>query len=151
MNAGKVILERFSCRDYKDKKISNKHLAKILEAGIKSPNAGNLQCWKFVVVNDLNIKEQITKASLNQRWMMQAPLFIVVCSNLGKLKRYYPGKYKLYAIQDTAIASENMMLMAYSLDIKSCFVGGFDEKAIKRILRLPDDVGGLYNNNPWLL
>ena len=139
MNIKKAINERFSCRGYKSKRISDKDLNKILEAGINAPNAGNLQAWRFVVVNKEDVKEKITKASLDQRWMMQAPLFVVVCSDLKKLKTYYPDKFKLYAIQDTSIAAENMMLMAFSLNIKSCFISAFDEKAVKRILRLPDD------------
>ena len=140
MDIGKAIDGRFSCREFKNKKISEKDINKILEAGIKAPNAGNLQCWKFVIVNKEEIKGLITKAALDQRWMMQAPIFIVVCSDLKKLKTYYPGKYKLYAIQDTSLAAENIMLMAHSLRIGSCFVGAFDEKAVKRILRLPDGV-----------
>lgn len=140
MNTEKAINERFSCRKYNSKKISNKDLNKILEAGIRAPNAGNLQAWKFVMITKDDIKEQLTKAALDQRWMMQAPVFIVVCSDLNKLKRYYPEKYKLYAIQDTSLAAENMMLMAFSLNIKSCFIGAYDEKAVKRILRLPDAV-----------
>jgi nitroreductase len=140
MNISKAIEERFSCRSYRNKKISDKSLNKILEAGIRAPNAGNLQAWKFVLVNKEDVKEQITKAALDQRWMMQAPVFIVVCSNLNKLKTYYPGKYRLYAMQDTSLAAENIILMAYSLKIKSCFIGAFDEKAVSRILRLPDDI-----------
>ena len=140
MNTEKAINERFSCRTYKNKKILNKDLNKILEAGIRAPNAGNLQAWKFIIVDKEDVKEKITKAALNQRWMMQAPIFIVVCSDLTKLKRYYPEKHKLYAIQDTSVAAENIMLMALSLNIKSCFVGAYDDKAVKRILRLPDDV-----------
>tara|TARA_Y100000034_G_scaffold39775_1_gene49030 strand:- start:206 stop:724 length:519 start_codon:yes stop_codon:yes gene_type:complete len=140
MNIEKAIDGRFSCREFKNKKISDKDLNRILEAGTKAPNAGNLQCWKFVVVNQEEIKSLVTKAALDQRWMMQAPLFVVVCSDVGKLKKYYPGKYKLYAIQDTSIAAENIMLMAFSLKIGSCFVAAFDEKAIKRVLRLPEGV-----------
>ena len=140
MNIEKVISERFSCRKYKNKKISDKHLNEILEAGIKAPNAGNLQCWKFIIITKEDIKEQLTKAALDQRWMMQAPILIVVCSDLNNLKRYYPEKHKLYAIQNTSVAAENIILMAYSLKIKSCFVSAFDEKAVKRILRLPDGV-----------
>lgn len=140
MNIEKIISERFSCRGYKNKKISNKDLNIILEAGIKAPNAGNLQAWKFVVVDKEEIKEQITKVALDQRWMMQAPLFIVICSDLNKLRRYYLAKYKLYAVQDTSLAAENIMLMAFSMKIKSCFVGAFDDNAVKRILRLPDHI-----------
>lgn len=140
MNIEKAISERFSCRTYKNKKVSNKDLNKILEAGMRAPNAGNLQSWKFVVVESEDVKEKITKAALNQRWMMQAPLFIVICADLNNLKRYYPGKYKLYAAQETALAAENIMLMAFSLKIKSCFISAFDEKAVKRVLRLDNKV-----------
>jgi len=140
MNVEKAILERFSCRKYKKKTISNKDINTILEAGIRAPNAGNLQAWKFVIVDKEDVKEKITKAALDQRWMMQAPIFIVICSDFKKLKKYYPEKYKLYAIQDTSCATENIMLMAHSLNIKSCFVGAYDQKAVKRILRLPEGV-----------
>ena len=140
MNISKAIEERFSCRTYKTKKISDKSLNKILEAGIKAPNAGNLQAWKFVVVSKEDVKEQLTKASLDQRWMMQAPVFIVVCYDLKKLNKYYPNKYNLYAVQETSLAAENIMLMAFSLKVKSCFISAFDENAVKRVLRLPDDI-----------
>ena len=125
---------------YKNKKISDKDLNKILTAAINAPNAGNLQACKFILVDKQDIKEQLTKASLDQRWMTQAPIFIVVCSDLKKLKKYYPNKFKLYAIQDTSLASENLMIMAHALKIGSCFVSAFDEKSVKRILRLPDEV-----------
>lgn len=140
MNISKVIEERFSCRSYKDKKISDRILNQILEAGINAPNAGNLRSWKFIVVNKEDTKEQITKSALDQRWMMQAPLFVVICSDLKKLNKYYPNKYNLYAVQETSLAAENIMLMAFSLKVKSCFISAFDENAVKRILRLPDDI-----------
>ena len=140
MNTVKVISERFSCRKYKNTKISDKVLNAILEAGIRAPNAGNLQAWRFVIVNDNDKKEKLTEAALDQRWMMQAPTFIIICSDLNKLKRYYPERYKLYAIQDTSVAAQNIMLMAYSLKIGSCFVGAFDEKKVKRVLRLDKGV-----------
>lgn len=140
MDISKSIFGRFSCRYYKDKKIKDKYISRILEAGLNAPNSGNLQACKFIVINNSSVKEKITKASLDQRWMMQAPVFVVICSNSTKLKTYYHSKYELYSIQDTSLAAENMMLMAFSFDIKSCFVSAFDDNAIRRILKLPDEV-----------
>jgi len=136
MDLTKAIDERFSCRRYLAKKISNENLDKILKAAIKAPNAGNLQSFRFVVVSKESLKEEITSACLDQRWMMQAPAFIVICSDLNALKEYYPKKYELYGIQDTSLAAQNIMLTAYSLKIKSCFVSSFNEKMMKRILNL---------------
>ena len=136
MNIVKAISERFSCRRYKNKKISEKNLGAILEAGIRAPNSGNVQAWRFVIIDKPDTKEKLTEAAVDQRWMMQAPILIVVCSDLNKLKKYYPERYKLYAIQDTAVAAQNILLMAHSLNIGSCFVSAFDEKKVKRVLRL---------------
>ena len=80
MNVTKALNERFSCRLYKNKNISDKILNKILTAAINAPNAGNLQACKFILVDKQETKEQLIKASLDQRWMTQAPIFIVVCS-----------------------------------------------------------------------
>ena len=140
MNVRNAINGRFSCRTYKNKKISDKYLNRILEAGMNAPNAGNLQACNFIVIEKNEKKEDITKAALDQRWMMQAPLFVVICSDLKKLEKYYPDRHKLYAIQDTSLAAENIMIMAFSFDIKSCFISAFDEEAVRRILRLPDHV-----------
>ena len=141
MDVEKAIFSRFSCRLYKSKAIKDKFLNMILEAGLNAPNSGNLQACKFIVVNDESIKEKITKAALDQAWMMQAPLFIVICSDLEKLKKYYPERYNLYSVQETSLAAENIMLMAFSLSIKSCFVSAFDDNAVRRALRIPDEIG----------
>jgi len=140
MNLDKAINERFSCRKYLARKISNENLNKILKAGIRAPNAGNLQSFRFLVIKDEKTKEKLTSACLDQRWMMQAPLFIVICADLKTLKEYYTNRYKLYSIQDTALAAQNIMLTAFSLDIKSCFISSFDEKSIKRVLNLKQNL-----------
>ncbi len=141
MDVQKAIFGRFSCRKYSNKKINDGDLSRIIESGLNAPNSGNLQCSKFIVVNDDSKKKELTKACLDQRWMLQSPVFVVVCSDLKKLKTYYEKKYRDYAIQDTSLAAENIMLMAHSLNIKSCFISAIDDNAVKRILRIPDDVG----------
>ena len=141
MDIQKAIFGRFSCREYSDKRVKDSYLSKILEAGLNAPNSGNLQCCKFIVVNDDSKKKELTKASLDQKWMNQAPIFIVVCSDLKKLKTYYEKNYETYGIQDTSLAAENIMLMAHSFNIKSCFISAIDDNAVRRILRIPEDVG----------
>ena len=141
MDVEKAVFGRFFCRSYRGKKIKDKHLSRIVEAGLNAPNSGNLQCCKFIIVNDASKREKIAKASLDQGWMNQAPVLVVICSDLKKLKTHYLNKYELYAVQDTSLAAENIMLMAHSLKINSCFISAFDENAVKRVLRIPDEVG----------
>ncbi|MBL7148018.1 MAG: nitroreductase family protein [Nanoarchaeota archaeon] len=140
MEVFKAIENRFSCRSYNGKKVSENNLKRILDAGIKAPNAGNLQCWRFFIINTEEKKEGLCKSALNQRWMMQAPVFVVVCGDLTNEKRFYKKKGEDYLMQDCAAAIENMLLSATALGINSCWVGAFDDNAAKRVLKLPDHI-----------
>ena len=57
----RVILERRSVRKYKDKQVPENMVRRILEAGRFSPSAGNCQPWKFVVVRDRDIIEEMER------------------------------------------------------------------------------------------
>jgi len=48
----RVILERRSVRRYQDRQVPEKLVRRILEAGRFAPSAGNSQPWKFVVIRD---------------------------------------------------------------------------------------------------
>ncbi|MCD4666478.1 nitroreductase family protein, partial [archaeon] len=105
-----------------------------------APNAGNLQVWRFVIVDDEEVKVKLMQSCLHQDWMLKAPIFIVVCADLEDIKRYYPKKGEIYAIQDCSAATQNILLAATKLDINSCWVGSFDENAISKCLSLPNTV-----------
>ena len=46
------IKKRTCVRKYKNKKIEEEKIIKILEAGVAAPNAGNLQYWRFIIVRN---------------------------------------------------------------------------------------------------
>ena len=140
MDVFKAIEDRFSCRSYNGKKIHENYIKKILDAGVKAPNAGNLQCWRFFIIDSEEKKEELCKSALRQKWMMQAPVFIVVCGDPTNQTRFYKKRGDLYLIQDCAAAAENMLLSATALGIKSCWVGAFDENAVQRVLKLPNHI-----------
>ena len=54
-------------------------IARLLESAVLAPSAGNQQPWFFYVVKNLEIKEQLVEAALGQRFLMDAPVVIVVC------------------------------------------------------------------------
>ena len=64
MNIDDVLEERRSIRDYSNKAVSWKQVSEILNAATYSPSSGNLQNWRFIVVNDKNRREQISIACL---------------------------------------------------------------------------------------
>jgi len=73
--------------------------------------------------------------------MEKAPIHIIICSEPEKYKRFYGVRgERLYNIQGCAAAVENILLSAHSLGLGACWVGAFDDDAIRRILTVPEHV-----------
>ncbi|MEA3378587.1 MAG: nitroreductase family protein [Nanoarchaeota archaeon] len=134
------ILGRRSIRRYKTKPVPVEVLGDILDIARFAPSAGNLQNWQFVIVKDSVKKKEIASACLEQNWMMQAPVLIVICNKYEKVKKLYGKLGKMFSIQDCAIVAANIMLLAKDHSLDTCWVGAFDNEAIQRILELPDSV-----------
>ena len=125
-----VILSRRSIRKYDDKDIPKDVLDKILEAGRQSPSAANRQPYQFVVVTDSEIKKELS--GLVSGFLKNAPVVLVGCANT---KALLTGKW---AVIDTTIALENMVLAAWSLGVGSCWIGAFNEQKVKNALQIPE-------------
>jgi len=134
-----VIRKRRSVRKYLKREVEDKLLEKIIEAARYAPSTGNYQPWEFIIVRDEETKKDLVEAAYNQRWMLEAPIFIVVCINMRLAGAVYGERgIKLYGIQSVAAATENMLLMAESLNLATCWVGAFSELMISRILEFPE-------------
>ena len=133
------IMKRQSVRMYEKKDVPNELIGQMLIAAVKAPSAGNVQPWEFIVVKDNKIKKELSLASLKQKHIEDASTVIVVCANLEKSADKYGDRGKtLYCIQDTAAAIENMLLVATSLELGTCWVGAFEEGKVKSILNIPE-------------
>jgi len=141
MDVFKCLNERRSCRKYLQKPVEFEKIGLVLDSARFAPSAGNLQNWKFVIVNDSEKVEKISHYSYQQYWIAKAPVIVAVCSICEKQEALY-GKRgsQLYSIQSVAAAIENMLLAATALGLGSCWVGGFDDRALKDILQVPSNV-----------
>ncbi len=140
MDFDKVLKKRTSVRRYSSKKVDVSSLTAVCEAARFIPVAGNIYTAKLIIVSDKKKKEEITEAALGQSFISDAPYVIVVCSDLSVLKKSYGSKAEVYARQQAGAAIENMLLKITELELASCWVGAFDENAIKRILKIPDHI-----------
>ncbi|HBS60590.1 MAG TPA: nitroreductase family protein [Firmicutes bacterium] len=130
--------EAGSVRDFKPEMIPEPTLTRILEAGCWAPSAGNLQPWYFFVVHNRDVKEKLAQACFDQEQVLDAPTVVVVLADPARAnERYAERGAQLYCIQDTACATENMILAAAALGIQSCWVGAFDEIAVQRAVEAP--------------
>ena len=135
------IRTRRSIRKYKDKQVPWDNVVEILQAGKYAPFAGNIFNVKFIVVKNEAKRKAIAEACVQQYWMQDAPIHILVIGEPEKAERYYGTRgTRLYTIQGAAAAIENMLLTATSLGLGSCWVGAFDEEEIRRLCNLPEHV-----------
>jgi nitroreductase len=136
-----AIMGRRSIRKYQDKDISNDKILKMLDAARWAPSSGNTQTWRFYVVKNSEVKRKLSSAALNQRHIRDAPVVIVITYDMQEMYSAYRERgVNLYAIQDAAAATQNMLLRAYDLGIATCWVGAFDEAEASKILNLPGHI-----------
>jgi len=137
MDKSSPFCRRFSCRSYRPDPVPRELLEELLDGARWAPNAGNLQPWRFVVVLDQAFRRTLARAALNQRFLATAPAVIVVCAVPEESARVYGSRGReLYCFQDTAAATENLMIAATDVGLATCWVGAFDEAAVARDLDL---------------
>ena len=121
MNVMEAIKTRRSIRSYKDQPVEPARLQQVLEAARLAPSANNRQDWKFIVVQDQQMREALAKACHNQEFVGQAPVVIAACST---------NPTRLMASGQPAAASQTVS------SIRFCRVGSLLALVIHQMYRL---------------
>ena len=148
MKIMKEILDRRSIRKYLNKEVSKEDVMSVLEAARLAPSGNNTQPWHFVVVTSQDTKEKIVQADHDQRWMLEAPVFIVCVADIScripeseglLMDELNPCHELKQIIRDSAIAIENLLLQATHMGLGSCWTGWYEQKEMKAALDIPAD------------
>jgi nitroreductase len=133
-----VVQARQSVRAFdQERDVPSEAVTKLLEAAIRAPSAGNCQPWQFFVVRNEDTKRDLARAALDQWFLSEAPVVIVVCTDPERSARRYGDRGRqLYSLQDTAAAIENLLLAVAASGLGACWVGAFDEGAAAGALDL---------------
>jgi nitroreductase len=139
MDFWQVMEARQSVRAFdRQRDVTPEVVIRLLRAAIRAPSAGNCQPWHFFVVRDQETKKALARAALNQWFISEAPVVILICADPERSARRYGDRGRhLYSLQDTAAATENLLLAAVASDLGACWVGAFDEGAAAEALNLP--------------
>ncbi len=140
MELKEAIKKRRSIRGFEKREVDDATIKQIIELGNLAPSAGNLQPRDFIIVKETETKNKLAQAALDQGFVAQAPVVIVVCANIKRTAHYGSRGRELYCIQDSAAAVENMLLAIVDFGLASCWVGAFDENAVSRVMGLPNHV-----------
>jgi nitroreductase len=117
---------RRSIRAFQKEEIKEEHLKMILEAGRWTPSASNRQPWEFIIIKDKEILQKVSKIAIYGKFIKLAPLAIAI---VGKPSES-PNWYNI----DTSLVSMQMILMAWSLGIGTCWIGSMDREKAKKLL-----------------
>ena len=141
MDVFEAVKNRRSVRAFTDQPVSDEEVEKLIDAARSAPSAGNIQPWGFIVVRDRKIKRGLCRAALDQTFIEKAPVIVVVCADPERSGRRYRSRgINLYCLQDTAAATQNMLLTAQAMGLATCWVGAFREEEAMKVLEIPEGV-----------
>jgi nitroreductase len=145
--------------------MTEEEVEKLLSLAILSPTAFNIQHWRFVVVKDVALREQIRALSWMQPQITDASVLIVICADIqawskqperywrnapddiregvvtaiGEYYRERPQIQRDEAMRSCGIAAQTLMLAAKSMGYDSCPMDLSDFDEVAKLIRLPDD------------
>ena len=104
MDFDEVVSKRKMIRQYDtQRQISDEIVMKLIRNAHRAPSAGHTQVQEFVIVRNAIIKKKLRKAAVDQEYVEQAPVLIVVCSDTSRSvtrygnhgSQFYPGKHSI--------------------------------------------------------
>jgi nitroreductase len=133
-----TVRHRHSIRKFRDDlPVETEKLHAILEMACAAPSAGDLQSYRIYVIQDAAKRELLSKATMNQPFIADAPVSLLFCSDPQRAASKYGARgEKLYALQDATIAATYAQLAIVAAGLGSTWVGQFDEEKLKASLGL---------------
>jgi coenzyme F420-0:L-glutamate ligase/coenzyme F420-1:gamma-L-glutamate ligase len=163
-----TLMSRRSLRRYRPDPIPHDVIETLLTAAIWAPSAHNRQPWRFAVLENPTEKEGLASAMGQQlradltadgapldvinadversyQRITGAPVVIVLCLSMSDMD-VYPDQRRqslelTMAVQSTAMAGQNLLLMAASLGLGACWMCAplFCPEVVQTQLELPVD------------
>jgi len=139
-----LVNKRYSVRNYKNTPVEREKIERCIEAVRLAPSACNSQPWKFIVVDDPDLKNELSMAAFEgvldfNHFAFKAPVLVLIVSERQKTFAKFGGivKRKNFSLMDIGIAAEHFCLQAAEDGLGTCMLGWFNEKKVKKILSIP--------------
>ena len=131
MKVLEAIYGRRAIRDYTAEPVSPAVLRELIDAAAQAPSAMNERPWRFTVVTDKGLLSRISKEAKafasktggdRIRQMLTDPGFDIFYDAPVLIVISAP-KHSRWAIEDCALAAENLMVAAYAASLGTCWIG----------------------------
>lgn len=136
-----IVQTRRSLRTYLSAPVEQEKLEYVLECARLAPSWKNLQCWRFIVVEEAEERQALANAfaetNPGRKALTQAPLIIVLCAVPAEAEVW---ENKDFMMLDAGLAMEHLILAAAEQGLGTCWQGLFSEEAVRSVLMIPEDV-----------
>jgi nitroreductase len=130
-----LLARRWSPRSFDDRSIDRETLASLFEAARWAPSSGNTQPWSFLVASkDDPVEHERLASVLNpgNSWARKAPVLALSVATLDRGEK--PNRH---AYHDVGLATENLVIQAFSLGIVIHMMGGFNAEMAREAFQIP--------------
>ncbi|OYY75371.1 MAG: hypothetical protein B7Y40_00085 [Gammaproteobacteria bacterium 28-57-27] len=166
MNVSEAIETRRAVKAYDpEHRMSQVEIERLMGLAMLAPTAFNIQNWRFVLVSDPALRQQIREAAWNQAQVTDASLLLILTADLKAwektpqrywrlavqpmqdfmvpaIEQYYRGREQVQrdeAMRSCGIAAQTLMLAAKEMGYDTCPMDGFDFDAVGKLINLPED------------
>lgn len=146
-------------------RLSKDEESKLFSAAIQAPTSFNIQHWRFVVIRDEKLREQVRALGNNQSQITDASLLVLMTADtkawakepqrywknapkevsdllVGWMGPFHEGREWLQrdeAQRSIGMAMQTLMLAAKAMGYDSCPMIGFDIEKVAELVKLPAD------------
>jgi FMN reductase [NAD(P)H] len=150
-----ILTNHESVRGFQDRPLPEGMLKAVLTAARSAPTSSNLQVYSIIVIENEQRKERMSELSGNQAFIREAPVFLVFCADIYRLKYITQRQGYTFAADtlemfllasvDAALALQNALVAAESLGLVTVPVGSVRNNPAEMAeeLGLPDGVFAL--------
>jgi nitroreductase len=145
MNFTELVIKRQSVRKYSNKVVEKEKIKRCLEAARLAPSASNSQPWKFIIIDEPELKNKVAKETFDKiasfnKFTVEASVIVVITLEKVKLITQLGQriKKKEWKLIDIGITAEHFCLQAEEEGLGTCMLGWYNEKPIKKLLNIPD-------------
>lgn len=138
-----LVRRRNSTRSFLSKPVAREKIERCLEAARIAPSACNGQPWRFIVVESETLKNSLAAKAFSGPHKMnsfaaKAPIIVAVVTLPTKTAATLAGFFRgfAYPVIDIGIACEHFVLQATEEGLGTCWLGWFNEKAVRSFLSL---------------
>lgn len=148
-----TLLSHRSVRSYRDAPLPPGTLETLIAAASSASSSSHLQPWSVVAVEDPARKARLAELAGGQKYIVQAPLFLVWLADLSRIRRAAEHhdvdpagvealEHLLLAVVDTALSAQNAFVALESLGLGGVFIGAIRNhpEQVAAELKLPAHV-----------